>query len=443
MNKQQLIEKALQEGFEQVEIYTNQKSSNGIQVFQGNVDNFEISETGGIAVRGIYQGKPGYCFLEEDSDENIDFCVEQMKSNACAITSKDKVMIYEGDKEYPTIEKNPSLIQNTSSTQRIAFLKEMEQALLNADHRIAQVMDCFLQVVKGEVTIVNSKGLNIQRQEEYGIFGASVLASENNENKSAYDVALIYDLDTFDKQKFISTLVHKAVDKLKAIQPISGKYPVILQNNVMCDLLGTAAGSFYGENAYKGISILKDKLNSAIFDEKVTLIDDPLLKDGYSSTPFDDEGVASRCKHIVEKGVLISYLHNQKSAALMNTLSTGNGFKAGYAGSVGIMPTNFYFEKGEDSLEEMIASVSKGILIDTVTGLHAGFNTLTTDFSLQASGFMIEDGKIAQPIQLVTVAGNFMEMLKQVEKIGNDLKFDLSGCGSASMKFTSLTISGK
>ena len=91
----------------------------------------------------------------------------------------------------------------------------------------------------------------------------------------------------------------------------------------------------------------------------------------------------------------------------------------------------------------MIASVSKGILIDTVTGLHAGFNTLTTDFSLQASGFMIEDGKIAQPIQLVTVAGNFMEMLKQVEKIGNDLKFDLSGCGSASMKFTSLTISGK
>lgn len=436
MNKSLLIEKALAAGFEQVQIYASSDKTNAINLFMGNVDRFEISESGKILVKGIYQGKMGCVFLEEDQDANIDFCIEQMKSNAQAITSQDEVMLYEGDKNYPTIEKTKSTMQNTTSEQRIAFLKEMEEALKQADARISQVMSCSMRVVQAQVQIVNSKGLNIQKEEEYALFVSELLASENQDQKSSYEYALIYDLDTFDRQGYIERVVHKAVDKLNAIQPQSGKYPVILKNNVMCDLLEAISPIFNGESAYKGTSILKDRLNEMIFDEKITLLDHPLLKDGYSSTPFDDEGVASYVKKVVDHGKLNTYLHNLKSAALMKTQSTGNGFGAS------ISPTNLYFEKGSQDLEEMIESIHKGVLIDSIVGIHAGLNDFTTDFSLQASGFMIEEGKITQPIHLITVAGNFLEMMKQVEGLGSDLHFEISGCGSPSMKFNTLTISG-
>lgn len=443
MNKQKLIQKAMEAGFEQVEIYTSSNRSNAIQLYQGDVDGFTISESGGIAVRGIYEGKLGYCFLEEETDANIDFCIQQMMQNAKAITSTDAVMIYAGDASYPEIEKSVTTVQNTTTEERIAFLKEMETLIQQADKRIVQVMSCAMQVIQGSVSITNSKGLNLEREVEFAILAASILANEDKDHKSGSEYVLIHDFNQFDKQAFVDRLVHKAIDKLNAVQPISGKYPVVLKNNVMCDLLATVSGIFNGENAYKGISILKDKINTPIFNEKVTLVDNPLYPNGVESTPFDDEGVASKCKKVVENGVLKTYLHNLKSAMLMHTESTGNGFKSGYSGSVGIQPTNFYFEKGNTDFDEVIATIQKGVLIDSVEGLHAGFNAFTTDFSLQASGFMIEDGKITHPVHLITVAGNFIEMMKEVSVIADDLKFELSGCGSASMKFDSLTISGR
>lgn len=441
MNKQKLIEKAIQEGFEKVEIYTQKNQMNEINIYQQEVDSFKLSSSGGIAIRGIYQGKLGCCFVEEDSDENIDYCIHQMKANANAITSLDKVTIYAGDENYPEIEKSDVLIKDSTSEQRINFLKQLESKILE-DSRIVQVMTCTMNVVQGEVEIYNSEGLNVKRDSEYGVLFCRVLASDGKDQKSGYEIEVIRDLATFNTSDFVNRLIHNACDKLSARSINGGNIPVIIKNNVMCDLLEQVSDCFNGENAYKGVSLLKDKLNTAIFNEKVTLVDEPLLKDGYNSVPFDDEGVASKNKVIVENGLLKTYLHNLKSAMLMDTQTTGNGFKAGYSSAVGIQPTNFYFKPGNQSLDELISTVDKGVLIDTVDGLHAGFNHVTTDFSLICSGFYIENGKIINPVNLITVAGNFMEMMKSVAELADDLHFEISGFGSPSMKFNNLIISG-
>lgn len=443
MNKQMLIDRALALGFDTVEVYTQNSTQESLNVFQNNVDNFTISQSGGIAVRGIYHGKLGQCFLEEDSDDNIEFVIQQMIHNANAITSTDKVEIYAGSESYPVIEESESDIDSITANQKIEFLKDMEQRLLNADERIVQVMDCVMDISEAEVMIQNSLGLDIKRKEKVCVFVASVLANEDNDSKSAYEYAFIRNFSQFDKEAYVQKLVSKAVSKLNALQVASGKYPVILKNEVMSDVLGALSSLFNGENAYKGISLLMDKVDSQIFDSKITIVDDPLLKDGYSSTPFDSEGVASFKKVVVEKGVLKTYLHNLKSAAMMNTHSTGNGFKSGYASGVSIQPTNFYIEAGNESYEEMIQSMKKGIIIDDVSGLHAGLNPITTDFSLQASGYVVEDGKIIRPINLITVAGNFVSMMNQVDTVGSDLYFSSSGIGSPSLLIHELTISGE
>ncbi|WP_294561154.1 TldD/PmbA family protein [uncultured Traorella sp.] len=443
MNTQKLIEKARSAGIETIEIYIQKAEKESINVYEQKVDSFTIAQSGGLAIRGLYQGKMGYCFLEEDSDDNIDLCIEMIKSNAQAIESEDSAMIYQGDKNYPEIEKSVSHMSETSVTDKINFLKEVEEKLLNADERISQVMETMMESEKAETRIVNSLGMDISKSDEVCVFYANVLANEENDHKSAYEIRVLRDIEHYDVDAFVADLKNKVLSKLNAVQVKSGKYKVILKNEAMCSLLGALCGLFNGENVYKGISQLKDKCGEMIFDEKITIKDDPLKKDGLSSSPFDDEGVACFTKTIVDHGRLKMFLHNQKSAAMMKCESTGNGFKSGYASSVGISPTNFYIENGENSFDELLAIMKDGLVIDELNGLHAGLNPISTDFSLQASGYLVENGKITRPVNLFTVAGNFLSMMKEVEAVGNDTYDSLSGISSPSLLLNELSISGE
>ena len=193
----------------------------------------------------------------------------------------------------------------------------------------------------------------------------------------------------------------------------------------------------------KGLSLLKDKEGEIIAADIVNLVDDPHLEDGLASVSFDDEGVACFKKTVVENGVLKTYLHNSKSAMMMHTASTGNGFKGGYSSAVGISPTNFYIQNGKHSYEAMIASMDKGIIVTSITGLHAGLNPISTEFSLQSSGYYVEHGKIVKPINLFTIAGNFMDMMNHISMVGNDCKMNLSGIGTPSILFANIAVSGK
>ncbi|NLB33310.1 MAG: TldD/PmbA family protein, partial [Tissierellia bacterium] len=125
---------------------------------------------------------------------------------------------------------------------------------------------------------------------------------------------------------------------------------------------------------------------------------------------------------------------------------TGNASKGSYKSSINIAPSNFYVEKGERSLDEMIASVEKGIMITELQGLHSGLNSVSGDFSLAALGFLIEGGKISRPVEQITVAGNYFEMLKNIEETGSDLKFGLPGeayIGSPSLRIKKLSVAGE
>ena len=441
MNTKKLIEKAKQAGIDTIEIYVKKSEKESINVYEQKVDSFTIAQSGGIAVRGLYQGKMGNCFIEEDSDDNIDLCIDMIKSNASAIESEDRVFIYQGSESYPTVEKTP--IRKAEVSEKIAFLKKVEKKLLESDPRITQVMETMMESEKAEIRIVNSLGMDVSKSEEICVFYASALASEGNENKSAYELRIVNDLSNYDIDQYVEVLKDKVISKLNAIQIKSGKYHVILKNEAMSNLFEALTGLFNGENVYKGISQLKDKCNQTIFDEKITIVDDPLKKDGFASTPFDDEGVAGYTKTIVDHGTLKMFLHNQKSAAMMNTVSTGNGFKSGYASNIDVSPTNFYIEKGDMSFDEMLKKMGSGLVIDELNGLHAGLNPISTDFSLQASGFLVENGKISCPVNLITVAGNFLEMMRKVEAVGNDTYDSLSGISSPSLLFDSLSISGE
>ena len=191
------------------------------------------------------------------------------------------------------------------------------------------------------------------------------------------------------------------------------------------------------------MSLLKDKEGNIIASNFLNIVDNPLLNNGLASTPFDDEGVSTYKKYIIKDGKLVTLLHNLKTANKANTKTTGNGFKSSYSSVVSVSPTNLYIESGKKTFEELLYGIKEGVIVTDFAGLHSGTNSITGDFSLAAKGYFIENDKKSYPIEQITVAGNFFELIKNIEDIANDLVFPLSSIGSPSIKIKSLSIAGK
>ncbi|HEY8365142.1 MAG TPA: TldD/PmbA family protein [Haloplasmataceae bacterium] len=443
MNFDLLIQKAKANNISEIEIYYQHNQGLNISLFNGIVDKNVLHNTTGIAVRGIYNGQMGYVSSENLNDDNIDYIIQKLIDNANILTSKEKSFIYEGSENYPQIKKIEANFSEISPQEKIDLLKRLENAIKAKDPRITSVGNCIYRETKVDTIIQNSKGLYLKKSNSYCMIYASAVAKDNSDVKSNGDYLIVNDFKEIDIDKLATNIVNKAVSLLNA-QPIeSKKYPVILENEVFASILGAFQSMFTGEAVLKKMTLLKDKLGQKIVSDMITIIDDPLSDEAFSQDAFDDEGVACYRKEIVTNGVLNTFLHNLKTAHALNAKSTGNGFKQGLNSPITVSSTNLFVQKGNTSLDDMIKSISEGVLITQVAGLHSGVNPVSGDFSLQSSGFLILDGKIVRPITLIVIAGNFLDMLNNVELVGDDLIFTNEQIGTPSIKIKSLQVSGK
>ena len=215
----------------------------------------------------------------------------------------------------------------------------------------------------------------------------------------------------------------EAVDGLYAKPVDSGDYRIVLRPGIMASMISCFSSVFSADIAQKGMSLLAGQEGNVIASEQFTLVDDPFIAEGLAATPFDGEGVATQRREIVSAGRLNTLMHKLKTAKKQGVETTAN---ASWGGS-GVSPSNFYLLPGELSAEEIYQKAGNGLLIIEVNGLHAGANQISGDFSLGAKGYVIRDGKLAEAVNQITVAGNFFQMLKDIEAVGNDLKFGFPG----------------
>jgi PmbA protein len=255
--------------------------------------------------------------------------------------------------------------------------------------------------------------------------------------QTAYDIKLAKKFTDFNPKDMAKTTMNMGVAKLGGKSIPTGSYPVIFSNEMFSDMLGVFSSIFSGEQAFRNMTPLKTKVNEKIFDEKINLVNDPMHIDAYFKPTFDDEGVASQKRHVIKNGVFTGFNHNLKTAKIFNTEPTGNSFGSS------IQMANFVLEPGHRNSEDIIKGISNGVLITDLIGLHAGVKTVSGEFSLQAAGQKIENGKIAYPVKMIVLSGNFFDMMNHVVEIGSDLKFSLSGVASPSVHIESLMIGGE
>jgi PmbA protein len=286
------------------------------------------------------------------------------------------------------------------------------------------------------VLLQNTKGLKLLDKVNSGMIGAEVIVKDDSDQRTAFDLTISNDFADFDLAKLQTTIVGEATKALGA-KPVKSKdYEIILKNDALAILLMTFQSTFSADAVQKGMSLLKGKLGQTIGSPLVTLVDDPLMKKSANSRSFDDEGCATRYKELIKEGVLTTYLHNLTTAKKDGIATTGNGF----SGSVSFV--NMKLLPGNHSYEELLATVQDGLLITDLQGSHAGANPVSGDFSLQASGFVVQNGILGAPVALVTVAGNFISLLKDIVAVGNDSKTGYYGVSCPSVKIKSMPVSG-
>jgi PmbA protein len=427
--KDLLFKKAELEGFTEYEIYYADQKSFGVQVFEGELEKYTVSGNQSLSFRGIYNGQMGYAYTEILDEASVDFLIKSVKDNALIIEKEDKEIIYGGKDNYSNFNGYEESLSNVTPGEKIKLALAMEA---EAKAQNDSVIRAESQIEDGEscCQIINSKGLNLAYKSNVVFaFVESVVKDEEGMNADyAFKGCKVFNelnARELSKEAVDNALAYKGAKSVK-----SGTYTAAIKNSAAASLLQRFSGIFSSDNTQKGLSLLKDKTGQCIASKLVTIMDNPLLKTGLNSKPFDDEGVAAYTKEVVKDGELKTLLYNLKTAAKDNVKSTGNASKASYSSPVEVAPSNFYFEPGEKSLEELLMTLGNGVFITELQGLHSGANPVSGDFSLAAKGFLVKDGIIERPVEQITVSGNFYKLLEDIIEVGSDLKFGFpSGSG--------------
>ena len=441
-----LLARGQEAGFADMEVYYQADRELSVKVFKGEIDAYTIEEKAGLSFRGVFGGKMGYSFTEKLDEDSIGLLLKEARENAEIIESDDREELFGGSERYAEFPFSDA-VANTSPDTMIEAARTMERVALEADPRVDLVNSCMVVKSVNEVSIFNTKGLDCNFKRASAVCYVSVVAKEAGDITSGVEYSFTLDEFAPNRVEAIArSAAEQALAKLGGQTIESNDYPVILRNNVAADLLRTYSSIFSGEAAAKGLSLLQGRLGQQVTGANITIVDDPGYANGPGSTPFDAEGVAAERHEVIKAGELLTFLHNSKSAAMAGVETTGNAVKGSYRSPVSIAPTNLYIEPGDTSLEELIAGTERGILIVELQGMHAGTNTVSGDFSLFCIGHLIENGKVVRPVNQITVSGNFLKMLGDVESLGNDLRFSGFGrgaSGSPSLKVKSLAIAGK
>lgn len=442
--KEAVFAQAQAQGLTAYELYYSAGESVELEVFQTEIKGFQSANSHGACFRCLINGQMGYASTSLFSAEEAERLVEHALDNARTIESADEQFLHRGDAQYQTVEPKP--VREPSTEEMIDFALSLQKKLYAGDSRVVDGTQAQVAYERSETAIDNSYGLSLHEQSKLAVAYGVALLDDGGEKYDAYDMEL-GSLDGIDQDKLVKKAIDKAAAQIGADVGPTGSFPVVLAPSAVRSLLSVFSPVFSAENAQKGLSLLAGKEGQTVASSCVTLMDDPFYADSYAKASFDAEGCATSTKAVVERGVLTTLLHNLKTAHVAGVKTTANASKGSYAAPVSISPYNFYFAPGDQTQDELLAQMDNGILVETMTGLHAGASAVSGDFSLQCTGYLVEKGKKTRAIRNFTVADNFFELLKKIEAAGSDMELGSpSGntCfGSPSLLIRETSLAGK
>jgi PmbA protein len=328
--------------------------------------------------------------------------------------------------------------ETMSAAQLRAMAEEMEQVAL-AIPGVTKSSGSGASAGSGGFGLVTSNGFSRGYMRGSVGLGISVISGSGTAMERDYDGhAAIYLGDLETPEKIGRTAGERAVRRMNPRKVNSQALPIIYDRRVATSLIGHMLGAINGASIARGTSFLKDDLGKPIFNAHVTITDDPHRMRGLSSRPFDGEGLPTQRRNIIDKGVLPNWILDLRSARKLGLKPTGQASR-GLGSPPSPSTSNITMHAGEQTVENMIKSLTKGLLVTEFIG--STINPVTGDYSRGASGYWIENGEIAFPVSEITIAGNLRAMYKQLTPAADLI---IRGSSSApSCLVEGMTIAGK
>ena len=311
---------------------------------------------------------------------------------------------------------------------KIEYLKRLEVSV-SADKKIVNTESSFVED-KSNFILANSDGFCKGFKTSSFIVSSVAVAKDDNSMERDYDYTLKCHLkDIKEAEELGKKAAEQTIRKLSPKKIGTEKIPLIFDKRISKGVLSIFASAISSSAISRGTSFLKDKINEKIFSDKINVFDKPDILKGLGSKSFDLEGVKIDTLKLVENGVLKHYLVDTYNGNKLNLKSNG---RCG-------VTSNLYFDNGKISYKDLINSNSRSLYITETIG-H-GSNIVTGDYSVGATGFLIENGEFKYPINEFTIAGNFKDMFQNIT-LADDLEFEYS-TNSPTMMIEGMVVAGK
>ena len=432
------FELAKQKGIEECELKIYESYNLSFSLFHSEMDSYEMNNGYSIIARGLVNGKFGTASCDVFNKEKAEFLVNEIIKNAGVIEDEDPMFIYKGSPKYKKINPFNKELMDIPAQKKVEKLYELEK-LIKEGNEISEVAGVNYSESKSSSTLLNSHGLKLSQKSNYFFIVGEAVAKRGEQIKSGYDFLFGNKFEDLDVKKLADLVIKNTTEQLGGEACPTGQYKAVLDNSVVASLLNAYLSSIDAEEVQKNTSLFKGKLNEKVASSKVTVEDRPLDKSLFGRG-FDDEGVATYNKALIKNGVLKTFLYNLTTAAKDGVESTGNGFGGA---KIGTSPVFVVMKPGKKSLEELFQEVENGVYITDISGLHAGLDPQTGNFSLQSTGFLIKDGKKDHPLDLITVSGNLMKLFMDITTVGSDQKTFISSTKTPSVIVKKLSVGGK
>jgi len=303
--------------------------------------------------------------------------------------------------------------------EKIALARRAEAAALAADPRIGNSEGAEYSDRRSRYAYATSFGFAREYATSSASLSVSPVASQNGEMQRDHWWSSSRKRGALDDPETIGRIAaERTLRRLGARKVKTTEVPVIFDPENAAGLVRAIAGAASGPSLYRRASFLVDRLGSRIAAPGVTIVDDGRIAGALGSRPFDGEGLPTRRTTLVGDGVLESYLLDTYSARKLGLASTHHAARDGSGVTVGT--TNLMLLPGTATPEELIGSVDEGFYVTELIGF--GVNGVTGDYSRGAAGMWIEKGRLAYPVEEVTVAGNLLGMLEAIDGVANDLR---------------------
>ncbi|MDD3787771.1 MAG: metallopeptidase TldD-related protein [Petrimonas sp.] len=423
---QKVLAAALEKGGDYADLFFEHTFSNYVGLRDGAVNRCNSNIDYGMGVRVLSGDQTGYAYVEEVT------LPEMLKA------ARTAARIASGNKKVNPVALTEKPVKTnfyTVSTpweglllkEKMPYLQRLNDKIFAADKRVQKVT-ASLTDDTSHILFCNSEGVTYYDYRPMVTMSAFCIMEENGKIENNYASRAYRKGSEFLTNDVVDVIAREAVDNtaklFKAVKPKGGEMPVVMAAGGSGILLHEAIGhAFEADFNRKNISIFSDQLNKKICNENISVIDDGTIAFNRGSVNIDDEGNYGQKTYIVKNGVLNSYLHDRISAKHYGVSPTGNGRRQSFKNVPIPRMRVTYMESGNTTEEDIISSVKNGIYVNQFTNGQVQIGAGDFTFFVK-SGYLIENGKLTQPVKDINIIGNGPKALAGITMVGNNLELD-------------------